>query len=133
MTDLKQRRLMGYLLIAASIGGALRVCTAHGLPTDKRWAVAVGAFMFLLAGLQLITAARGRVSAMMAGLVWGAASALGVYVAFGHETLSSKGDTWFLPASWNQAVGHAMFGIGAVMTAGMSVYFFIQAIKPSKK
>jgi len=85
---------------------------------------------FFLAGLQIVTAARGRLSALMAGTVCALFSALGWYVALSGEALG--GGLPFFPGSWNQLVGHVLFGFGAVVTGGMAVYFFKEAVKRGK-
>jgi len=131
MADLQQRHLMGLLVVGLSALVTFFACSEHKMSTNQKWLLIVVAFIFALAGLQLITAAKGRFSALMAGLVCGGFSGLGFFVAFSRETL--QGGIPFIPATWNQNIGHMLFGFGALITAAMAFYFFVRAIKSGKR
>ena len=95
------------------------------------WTQPVVAGMFALAGVQLITCIKGRVSAVMGGLIYLGFSALGFYAAFGHGSID--GGIPFIPEAWNQKIGKTLFGGAACLTALMAVYALRKAWKPSSK
>jgi hypothetical protein len=131
MTTLQQRHLMGLCFVGMAALLAFHANTLHGRSANQDWLPMVVAAIFALAGLQLVTAIKGRLSALMGGLVCGGLSSLGFYVTFSHEQL--EGGVPFFPTAWNQAIGHTMFGFGALITAAMAIYFLVRAIKPGEK
>ena len=106
--------------------------TEHERFANQAWLLMVGAVTIALAGLQLITAVKGRLSALMGGLVCAGLSCLGFCAAFTHEQLRGSLIP-FLPAAWDQAIGHVMFGFGALIPAAMALYLFVRAIKLGEK
>lgn len=130
MTEEPKNRLTGFVVLAVAVFILLTALIDRSIQGNRRWLMAAVAAVFSLAGLQLVTQARGRLSALMAGTVCALFSALGLYVAVSGEPLG--GGLPFIPGSWNQVVGHALFGFGAVVTGGMSAYYFKEALKRGK-
>ncbi len=131
MTDLQQRRLMGWVLVGAAAVVAFRAHTERDTATPWRWMLIVVAVIFALVGVQLVTAAKGRLSALIGGLVGAGMSTLAFCGALGHETL--RGGIPFIPAAWNQAGGRLLFGFGGFATAVMAFYLVVRAIKPGRR
>ena len=100
------------------------------IPVNRMWMMHAAGASFLLAGVQLLTGATGRLSALMAGSVCSLFSLIGFLTAFGHGPV--KGGIPFIPQSWNQTIGHGIFGVGAICTAAAAVWFFWKAIKSGK-
>jgi len=84
------------------------------------------AIIFFLASLQLLLASRGRLSYFLGGVAFTLFSCCGFFLAFGGESL--EGGLPLLPASWNQSIGHALFGLGGFITAGGALLFFRRAL-----
>jgi hypothetical protein len=82
---------------------------------------------FSLAGLQVLTGAKGRSSSLIAGTIFALLSVLGLYAAFSDQRIG--GGIPFIPDAWNQAFGHGLFGLGAVFTAAAAVYCYIKAAR----
>ena len=127
MTEEPRNRLTGFVALAVAVFILLTALIDRTIPGDRRWLMAVVAAAFALAGLQLVTQARGRLSALMAGTVCALFSALGLYVAVSGDPLG--GGLPFIPVSWNQVIGHALFGFGAVLTGGMAAYYLRKGLK----
>jgi hypothetical protein len=130
VTESRQRRWIGWLLVGLAGLIVYFAFTDPKVYTQQRWLMILAAGIFSLVGLQLITAAKGRLSALMGGLVCAGLSSLGFVAAFSHKPL--QGGIPFIPAAWNQMLGHGLFGSGAVLTAAMALFFFVRAIKPGK-
>ena len=95
------------------------------------WIQPVVGGMFALAGVQFIAASKGKVAAVIGGLIYLGFSALGFYAAFGPG--SFDGGISFFPEAWNQKLGRTLFGGVACLTALLAVYVLRQAWKPSGK
>lgn len=127
MTDTENRKLMGYVALACGVFIASAAFLSHTVSGNQRWLMLIAASVFALVGLQLVTAATGRLSALMAGLACLGFSSLGLFATFTHDKLS--GGIPFIPEAWNQTLGHALFGFGALITGVMAIYFFVRAMR----
>jgi len=128
--DNQQRRNMGMVAIGAA--GVIAYLACHDPKAlQQRQLMIVGAVIFALGGVQLVTNAQGRWSALMGGVVCAGMSALGFYVAFFGGQL--RGGIPFIPDAWNQTFGKVLFGFGACLTAAMALWFFYRVIKPPPK
>src|SRR5580700_7168842 len=80
-SEARRRKAAGILSLAVGIFIAVGFSFQRtGFSTA--WTVLVAAGIFALAGVQLVTGVKGRVSSLMGGLVCIGFSALGFYVAF---------------------------------------------------
>jgi hypothetical protein len=59
-------------------------------------------------------------------------ASLGFFAAFGPGRVEGD-DIPFLPEAWNQGLGRIAFGVGACITAALSLWFFRRTVKPCKK
>lgn len=128
--DKPRHRPSGFLClgIAAFIG---IVAWADGsIPIQKKWLMVISAVVFFLCGLQLVTDARGRISSLMTGTVCTLFSLLGFFAAWTDEPVA--GGIPLIPPAWNQAFGHGLFGLGAMICAALAVSFFIRAVKAGR-
>jgi hypothetical protein len=125
VTDAAHSKRMGYVALACAAFVAGAALASHTVTGSRRLAVLIAAAVFALAGLQLVTSATGRRSQLLGGLACAGLAALGLFAAFTPDTVS--GGLPFIPESWNQAAGHALFGFGALLTGAMAVYFFRRA------
>ena len=129
MTDSNKRKSLGCAALACAAMN-LYVTFADPKLSGDRWPRSLVAVLFCLVGLPLVTAATRRISSLMPGFACVCFSCLGWYVAFSHGGL--EGGIPFLPATWNQTIGHALFAFGAVVTGSAAVYFFIRTMKSGK-
>jgi hypothetical protein len=125
VSEARRRRLVGSGLLAVGI-----YCLAAFL-VERNVALLAVALIFALAGVQLVAGMKGRVSALMGGLVCAGFSVLGFLAAFGHGPI--EGGIPFLPHAWNQKIGKFVFGGGACISAMMAIYFLRQSLKPKSK
>ena len=100
------------------------------IPVNRMWMMYAAGVSFLLACVQLLTGATGRSSAFMAGIVCSLFSLIGFLIAFGHGPV--KSGIPFIPPSWNQTIGHGIFGVGAICTTAVAGWFIRKAIKSGK-
>lgn len=126
----RRHPLLGAVFLAAGGWAWFNFHTA-GMPFARRWHLLVVAAIFLLAGVGLITNAKGRAAALMGGLLCAGLSSLGFFAAFGPGEL--EGGIWFIPAAWNQLLGRIVFGLGACLCAAMAFWGFYRTVKPGKK
>ncbi len=120
-------RSVGLVLLGIAIFVGYFALMDHSLQPGRRWVMAAVAIIFLLAALQLLLVAKGRLSFFLGGFVFALFSVCGFYIAFSSEFL--EGGMPFVPATWNQSIGHALFGLGATITAGGALYFFRRALE----
>ena len=120
-------------VIAMSAAGVIAFLAWHDphVASRQRQLMGLVAVIFALGGLQLVTQATGRWSAVMGGVVCAGLSTLGCHVVFFGGPLG--GGIPLLPDAWNQVFGKALFGVGIVLTAAMASWFFSRAIKPGAK
>ncbi len=103
-----------------------------GIPEHcPAWPAYVAAAIFLLAGMGHLMNLKGRASALLGGLICAGMVGLGFFAAFGTGTL--EGGLPLIPATWNQTIGRAAFGFGAIITAAFALWGFHRALKPPKK
>jgi hypothetical protein len=122
MTKTGQRRLAGLGMIVIS---ALILFGIHSgkMPTRGHpWLLIAIAVVFFLAGVKLTTGVTGRVSDVMAGIVFALMSSMGCYIAI--RNLPLGGGNPFLSRTWNQTLGRTLFGVGALLTASAGLWFF---------
>lgn len=129
--DQKRRRNMGVVAVCAAGFIAFRAFSDSKVTLHQTQLMFLVSVMFGLAGLQLITNAKGRLSALMGAVVCAGFSSLGFYVVFWGGPLD--GGIPFIPASWNQAFGKILFGFGGCITGAMSLWFLFRAIKLPQK
>jgi len=130
MNDIKQRHQAGLICLGVAVLIVLTNLIGKSVPAGNEWLILASAAVFFLCGIQLLTDVKGRISYLLGGTVCVLFAALGFYVAFPNGTVS--GGIPLIPASWNQTIGHFLFGCGAVIAAGLAVYFFTKAVKPAE-
>jgi len=127
LTDSENRKLMGYIALACAVFIACAAFLDHKVSGNQRWVMLIASSVFGLAVLQLVTAATGRSSHLLAGFACVGFSALGLFAAFTRDKL--RGGIPFIPAPWNQSFGHALFGFGALVSGATAAYFFRRAMR----
>jgi len=119
---------MGLIALAVGIGCSLPGFLQHG-PPGQRALVFVVAGIFTLAGLQILTGAKGRLGALMGTAIAAGLSLMMFVAAFGPGKV--RGGLPFLPDSWNQHLGRFAFGAFGVLAGFMALYWLWQAMKPA--
>ena len=130
MNDVKQRRQAGLICLSVAVLIVLTNLIGKSVPAENEWMILAAAALFFLCGIQLLTGVKGRLSYLLGGTVCALFAALGFYFAFTNRTLS--GGVPLIPAAWNQTISHLLFGFGAVIAAGLAVYFLTKAIRPAR-
>lgn len=72
-----------------------------------------------------------RIEPLAGGLICAALSVLGFYAAFGEA--GPSGGIPLIPASWNQAIGRAVFAVGGLITGALALYAFYECLQPARK
>ena len=127
VSEARRRPVIGVLFLAVGVF----IFFIKRTQFRSEWIQPVVGGMFALAGVQLIIAIKGRISALMGTLICAGFSALGFYAAFGHGSID--GGIPFIPDAWNQKIAKILFGGAACLTALMAIYFLRQVWKPSAK
>jgi hypothetical protein len=120
-------RPTGFVVLALAVVMLGIACLDPSVPLEKRWLIVICALAFFIAALQILTAAKGRASYVFGGSLLALLSSLGFYAAFSSQTV--EGGIPFIPPSWNQALGHGLFGCCALLTAAFAAYYFYKAFK----
>ena len=126
--------LMGFVLLGVGIYIASRFIfdkSWHGLP------VLAASVVFTLGGLQLVGVQllyneKGRVSALVGGLLLTAFSYLCLYGAFSQNAHWSS-NVPLIPKSWNQMLARTISGLFGVMCVAFSLRSFYLVVKPKDK
>jgi hypothetical protein len=125
--------LMGFVLLAVGIYIVLRFFfdkTWHRLPVlDASVIFTLGGLQ--LFGVQLLYSEKGRVSALVIGLLLAAFSYLCFYSAFSQNVHWSS--IPFIPIIWSHVLARTMSGLGGVMCVMFSLRNFYLVIKPKRK
>lgn len=130
VSETRRRRVAGALSLVVGVFISAGFFVKRTEPTPG-WVLLVAAGIFALAGVQLVTGVKGRISSLMGGALCAGFSVLGFYVAFNPGPIT--GGIPLLSPALNQTIGKIMFGAGACITGLMALYFLRQAWKPNGK
>jgi hypothetical protein len=118
---------MGILALAVGIGCSLPGFLRHGPPAERAL-VFVFAGIFALAGLQILTDAKGRAGRLIGSIIVAGLSVMSFTAAFGPGRIS--GGVPLLPSQWNQHIGKLAFGFFGVIAGMIALAGLWRVAKP---